>query len=315
MKGMREFLSHNRAYIALSHASYRWMTRISPLWNSRRRFYKVFGFYPRLSRPMWWSEKLLWLKLNCYNGSPLVRRCANKYGVRSYVTEKGCPELLIDCLGLWENENRVPFADLPDAFVLKSTMGCGGHVFCRDKAALDIPAARRRLHASLNDRYYLDYGELQYAPGKDMRPEVIGERLVETGNGRMLSDFKLFCFHGEPSFLLYCYDRDETGHAKYMFFDRDWKPRPELHPCDALDDPPERPACVDDMLRYARILSAPFPFVRVDFYEERGVPRIGELTFTPSACLDAELTPLGQERLGALLDLSRVDPAGFRSIT
>ena len=34
------------------------------------------------------------------------------------------------------------------------------------------------------------------------------------------------------------------------------------------------------MIEYARILSKPFPYVRVDFYEVDGKLYIGELTFT-----------------------------------
>lgn len=309
--GLRQKLANNPAYIAASHASYRWMTRISPAWNSRRRWKKIFGFPLRLDAPRWWDEKLMWLKLNCYNDSPLVRQCANKYLARKYVAAKGCPELLIDCLGLWDRAEEIPWEQLPDRFVLKSTMGCGSHVFCRDKATLDLPAAKRTISAALKDRYYLDYSEMQYAPGRDMRPQVLCERLIDTDDGVMLSDYKFFCFHGEPKYILYCYERNAQGHANYMFLDMDWTPHPEYHPCNALDNPPPRPACLDDMIRYARILSEPFPFVRADFYEEKGQVRFGELTFTPSACLDAEITEQGQLALGALIDLNRVQPKQF----
>ncbi|MEG1524731.1 MAG: ATP-grasp fold amidoligase family protein [Clostridia bacterium] len=304
---IRRILAHNKVYIALSHTYYRCLTRISPTWNSKRRWKKIFGFPLRLDAPIWWSEKLMWLKLNCYQNNALVRTCANKYRVRAYVEQCGCGELLIDCIGLWERAQDIPWDELPKKFVLKSTMGCGNHVFCSDRAELDRHTAMETLNAVLQDRYYLDYAELQYAPGKDMHPQIIGERMIEMENGRMLSDYKLFCFHGEPKFILYCYDRSDAGHANYMFYDEDWSLHPEYHPCDAMDHPPEKPDCIEKMIAYARRLSAPFPFVRVDFYEERGQVRFGELTFTPSACLDVEMTELGQITLGKLLDLNGID--------
>ena len=298
---LRSRLANNPLYIWLSHRSYDLCTRISPAWNSRRRWRKVFGRPLNLKNPVWWGEKLMALKLADYNHNPLVRQCANKYRVRAYVEACGLSNLLIPCLGVWDSENDVPFAALPDSFVLKSTMGCGSHVFCRDKAALDIPAAKATLRRALRQRYDLAYAELQYAPGPDMRAQVVGEAFIDGGGGNMLADYKFFCFHGEPRYVLYCFERNGEGHARYMFLDMDWTPRPEYHPCNALDNPPPRPVCFDEMIASARALAKPFPFVRVDLYEHGGKPLFGELTFTPSACLDAELTVAGQLALGALL--------------
>ena len=39
------------------------------------------------------------------------------------------------------------------------------------------------------------------------------------------------------------------------------------------------------MLKYAEILSKPFPFVRIDFYDYKNKPILGEMTFTPGACM------------------------------
>ncbi len=298
---LRSKLKQNPIYIFLSHRSYELCTLVSPAWNSRRRFFKVFGRPLNLERPVWWSEKLMALKLNDYNHNPLVRQCANKYRVRAYVEACGLGGLLIPCLGLWERARDVPWDALPAQFVLKSTMGCGSHVFCRDKAALDVAAAEKTLRRALRERYDLAYSELQYAPGPDVRPQVVGEAFVDNGDGNMLADYKLFCFHGAPKFVLYCYNRNDSGHANYMFMDMDWKPRPEYHPCNAPEDIPPRPACLDEMVAYAKTLARPFPFVRVDLYEHGGKPLFGELTFTPSACLDAEMTEAGQLALGALL--------------
>ena len=310
---MRRKLANNPVYIALSHASYRALTLLSPRACSLRRWKKIFGFPLREDAPVWWGEKLMLLKLDCYNRSPLVRRCANKYYVREYAASLGLDALLIDLYGLWDDETKVPWDTLPDRCVLKSTMGCGlqMHVFVRERSKLDVPRAKRVLHRALHDRYYLDYAEMQYAPGKDMRPQVLCERLLDTENGAEAEDYKLFCFHGEPMYVLYCFARNAEGHAQYAFLDTSWTMRPELHPC-CCAHAPEKPACFPEMLSAARKLSKPFPFVRVDFYAEHGRPLLGEMTFTPSACVDTEITVLGQETLGALLHLEQADAAALR---
>ena len=64
-----------------------------------------------------------------------------------------------------------------------------------------------------------------------------------------------------------------------------------------------RPIHLSEMVEYARRLSAPFPFVRVDLYDTADGVVFGELTFTPSACLDTDRLPETDLMLGGLLDL------------
>ena len=66
----------------------------------------------------------------------------------------------------------------------------------------------------------------------------------------------------------------------------------------------EKPGCLDEMLKYAEILSKPFPFVRVDFYEVKGKIYFGELTFTPTGCLATYYTDKAELELGELLDVN-----------
>ena len=65
-----------------------------------------------------------------------------------------------------------------------------------------------------------------------------------------------------------------------------------------------RPECLEEMLSYAEILSKPFPFVRVDFYEVDGHVYFGELTFTPTGCLGTYYTEKADLELGEILDVN-----------
>ena len=65
----------------------------------------------------------------------------------------------------------------------------------------------------------------------------------------------------------------------------------------------EKPKCVDKMFEYAEKLAKPFEFVRVDFYDYKDKPVFGELTFTPSACVDTDYTEQGCLQLGKKLRL------------
>ncbi|MDI6949831.1 ATP-grasp fold amidoligase family protein, partial [Serratia sp. Se-RSmG] len=66
-----------------------------------------------------------------------------------------------------------------------------------------------------------------------------------------------------------------------------------------------KPEGYDELFEYASRLSAPFEFVRVDFYISKGQIIFGELTFTPSAGLDTDILPPTDVLLGEMLTLQQ----------
>jgi hypothetical protein len=57
------------------------------------------------------------------------------------------------------------------------------------------------------------------------------------------------------------------------------------------------------VLAAAEALSKPFPVVRMDFYSVNGRAILGEMTFTPHACIDTGYTDRAQCELGDLIVL------------
>jgi hypothetical protein len=57
------------------------------------------------------------------------------------------------------------------------------------------------------------------------------------------------------------------------------------------------------MIKYAEILAKPFPFVRIDFYDYNGKPILGEMTFTPGACIGRNYNETGIKYFGEMLKL------------
>ena len=96
--------------------------------------------------------------------------------------------------------------------------------------------------------------------------------------------------------IMFCNERGYDGHgAKYYYVDRDWNMIANTAGRSIV--PVKKPACLDRAIEFAEILSRPFPFVRVDFYLQQDKIIFGELTFTPAAGMDIDLTmvPLGKE--------------------
>ena len=67
--------------------------------------------------------------------------------------------------------------------------------------------------------------------------------------------------------------------------------------------PDDRPAKLDEMIEYARVLSHDFKLVRVDFYEVDGIVYLGELTFTPGAGLFTYFNTEDNIKVGDMLKL------------
>lgn len=110
---------------------------------------------------------------------------------------------------------------------------------------------------------------------------VIVEALLESDETGDLPDYKFFCFQGKPEFLYMMSDYTQHHNkGRLGFLTTDFKLLP-VHRTDFLpmEEQPEKPTSYSEMLEAAKMLSAPFPHVRVDMYNINGRIVFGELTF------------------------------------
>ena len=92
-----------------------------------------------------------------------------------------------------------------------------------------------------------------------------------------ITDYKFFCFHGEPKFMYIGADKAE--HPTSDFFDMQFNHLP-IHMLDPnADVPPEKPKEFEKLKELATILCKDIPHVRVDFYVVNGQIYFGEMTF------------------------------------
>lgn len=272
--------------------------RVSPEWLARVRYRGTYGRWPDLDNPQSFDEKLLWLML--YWRHPLKSRCADKYGLRSYVAEHNLAHLLPDLLGVYERPEQIDFDAFPDQFALKCTHGWGYNIICRDKDMFDRDEARRRLNTWLRIDVRKLSGEVHYATAQ---PRIIAEGFLSDGTGNLPSDYKIYCFDGKAHCTMACTDR-ASGQPKFDFYNRSWKMKLAYSRSSLLADRSiPKPTGYDEMLVASETLAKPFPFVRMDFYDIEGRAVLGEMTFTPHACIDSGYTDLAQRELGSLLEL------------
>lgn len=172
--GLKYYLS-SRANMFDFFASRNMLNWMSDEAFLKRKFKLRMGYELDLDNPKTFNEKLQWLKL--YDRNPLYTKLVDKYEVRKYIAEKIGEEYLIPLVGgPWNSPNEIDFDALPEQFVLKCTHDSGGVIICKDKSALDIPAAKAKLAKHLKRNYYWTNREWPY---KDVPPRIIAEKYME----------------------------------------------------------------------------------------------------------------------------------------
>jgi hypothetical protein len=128
---------------------------------------------------------------------------------------------------------------------------------------------------------------------KYIEKKIICEKLLESNNGQLPEDYKLYCFNGKVKYLFICIGRKNETKTKFYFFDRNWNLQ-RINK-DGINAPNNfklpKPKGLEELYKYAKMLSKPFPFVRADFYLIDGKVYFGELTFTPSGGMDTARLP------------------------
>ena len=144
----------------------------------------------------------------------------------------------------------------------------------------------------VGEHQYLLYAEMQ---NKATKRRVLIEKYIHGPNGsKQPIDYKVYCFHGVPVAVLCVWDRDSQMKelimpADWQFISAAYSPDYKVKGENGGSLPP-KPWSLDDMIMYASKLSAPFPFVRCDFYQTDDGPIFGELTFTAAEeCLQPKL--------------------------
>lgn len=118
-----------------------------------------------------------------------------------------------------------------------------------------------------------------------------------------LTDYKFFCFNGQPKFLYVA--TGSTGTEEETFLDLNWN----LTSFKRLDYPehsikPQKPGTFGKMVEIAKVFSENIPFLRVDFYEVDGHVYCGELTFSPGSGLMHFSPDSADKEIGRLLSLN-----------
>ena len=242
-----------------------------------------------LSHPRTLAEKLEWLKLNDHR--KVHQRLVDKFAVREYVINStGNPDLLNALHGVYSSADEIPIDELPSKFVVKANQWSGGNFICTNKNDFNSEV-KVRLNRCMKRIYGQDKAEWPYW---HIKPMLLVEEYLEDQFSELV-DYKVFCFNGEPKFIMVCTGRSLHSTLRKQFFDTNWKLLPFLadgYPGISLGGNFPSPHSLSEMLQYSRLLSKDAAFVRVDFYDVFGECRFGELTLYPESGLNCWFHPV-----------------------
>ena len=226
-----------------------------------------------LNNPKTFSEWLQWLKL--HDRKQEYKMMSDKYGVRDYIAKKIGEQYLIPLLGSWDDVDDIDFDSLPEKFVLKCNHDSAGLVICKDKKHFDIASAKKKLKKCLKRDYFWKDREDNY---RGFPKKIVAEQYMNDGDKDELTDYKFFCFNGEPKFIQI--DSGRFSDHVRNFYDTEWNfidvQNGKKNDRNRLID---KPSQLREMLEIARNLSEGLIHVRVDLYLISNKIYFGELTF------------------------------------
>ena len=249
---------------------------------------RPYAYNISFDNPVTFTEKRQWLKL--YYQDERQALYTDKYEVRKHIKEVLGEEYLIPLISIdgkdcFESVKEIDFKKLPNSFVIKCTHGSHMNIIVKDKSKLtksDIRKYKKQLNKWLKINYaYLVALELHY---KDIKPRMIIEEYVDMGS-KALTDYKFFCFSGEPKFAGIFENRGSDDYQE-TYVDMNFKEMPFR--LDRFDSNPNivKPVTFDKMVEISKLLCEDFPMVRIDLYTLNGAVYFGEITFTSAAGYD-----------------------------
>jgi TupA-like ATPgrasp len=263
---------------------------------------RKFGRPPNLDRPSGFNEKIL-VKI-LMDRRPYLTLFSDKLRVRDHV-RKTVPALSLPALFWWSDRvSNFPFAELPDAFVLKANHGSGWNIIVDRKSTVrreDLVAAARKW---LRSDFTIVGREWSY---QNVHRAIYAEELLPSGRGMPPPDYKLFVFNGKVKIIQV--DEGRFVHHTQVLYDIHWNViEGTVAAAPGLATPP--PTTLSAMIAYAEAISLGVDFVRVDLYDIDSRIYFGELTTSPNKGL-SPFRPASLDQLfGQYLQLDDYSSAG-----
>ncbi|WP_174958934.1 ATP-grasp fold amidoligase family protein [Halopseudomonas pelagia] len=239
------------------------------------QYFMYFGRVADIKQPKRFSEKLQWYKLNYRD--PLMTKCVDKVCVRDFVRERGLSDILTTEYAVYHSAEDIEFEALPEKFVAKYNNGAQRNLIVRSKKDIHKADLVNKLTSWMSAPLSKLGREWSYY---DVVGKILVEEYLEPEEDGDLTDYKFFCFNGEPMFLYVLKDRFLNDGLKLGVYDTQFNKLDVYRAgIKKLHQGLAKPKDFERMLDVVRKLAVGFPHVRVDLYNIDGRIVFGELTF------------------------------------
>ena len=241
----------------------------------------------KIKKPTDWATMPMFKKIAYYktqlnqNYAPYVDKLIAKKIVKDLCGDK---IKVANTVRILSDPNNLKATDLNPNYMIKASHGSGWNISINSGTRLENA---KRLLQSWN-RPYSEHNEKQY---QFIKPQFFIEEKVDdkfSGKTGEADVYTLRCVYGEPVCL------NVKRSKQFNKYDM------QFNLFEPVQFHLERPIELDRMIELSRILSAPFEFVRIDFYIDKNSNLyFSEFTFTPNAG-NQFYTMEVEQRLGAL---------------
>lgn len=265
-----KFLIKSKSLFSNIYRKFFYKITNDPVFDQNKLAKLILGYNFHCENPRTFNEYIVWLKLNYQNN--LWERCSDKIEVKKYLEEIGLKKYIPLTYEISDSVEQINFDKIPDICFIK-TNNDSGSVFLFDKRK-DNKEILEKIKIALNKNYADSSFEWSY---KNIKPKVFFEETLEPLNGKDLIDYKFFMFKGQFGFGFSAHNRNKD--IEFYVFDKNYD---EIN-CNYIykrpANKPSKPDNWNQLMEIAEIVGSHFEFVRVDLYNTKKGPKIGELTF------------------------------------
>lgn len=232
------------------------------------------------------NDYLFWKKNSDVMTETHVTNTSDKALVKEFITAKLGTEHAIPTLALLENPDDMISFQFPERCVIKPTHSSSQIIIRKNGEEIDLGEIR----SWFDFNFYKIGRERNY---RDLRKRVIVEPIVFDNDD--IEDIKIFCYNGAPKAIQWDFDR-HTKHTRKLY-NLNWDELGYTLGYPLSKKTTEKPALLDGMVHAARILSASFDLVRIDFFTNNEQYYVGEITHLHGNCGERFFPNRKDERL------------------
>ena len=179
------------------------------------QFRRKMGYWPNVSRPARYNEKLLWRKI--FDLNPRFTRLSNRALAQEYLVEQAGNQVsFAPRIWMGDDIETIPDEVFESPSVLKALHGSGWNVFIEDDQ-VERSSVKELARSWLARRYGKAHHEWAYF---GVEPGVIAEKMLANDDGSPLIEFKFHACNGKVVMCFVMTNPKRAG-AQHAIFDRD----------------------------------------------------------------------------------------------